>query len=142
MVNKPEAEGAADTPAPAQTPESVPSPQPVADTENFFSEYRPEEGDDVQYEEPDIDQMTEIVVKIKSPEPFTANRAWLVIKPLNQDFGTPLRIQAKNQITRLWEHIKRGRYGRDASARHAHKDCGRAHGRQLRGRRESGGGFA
>ena len=49
--NKPEAEGAADTPAPAQTPESVPSPQPVADTENFFSEYRPEEGDDVQYEE-------------------------------------------------------------------------------------------
>ena len=106
--NKPEAEGAADTPAPAQTPESVPSPQPVADTENFFSEYRPEEGDDVQYEEPDIDQMTEIVVKIKSPEPFTANRAWLVIKPLNQDFGTPLRIQAKNQITRLWEHIKRG----------------------------------
>ena len=106
--NKPETEDSADTPAPAQTAESVPSPQAVAGTEPFFSEYLPEEGDDVQYEEPDIDQMTEIVVKIKSPEPFTANRAWLVIKPLNQDFGTPLRIQVKNQITRLWEHIKRG----------------------------------
>ena len=89
--------------------------------------------------------MTEIVVKIKSPEPFTANRAWLVIKPLNQDFGTPLRIQAKNQITRLWEHIKRGGTYTDMVVTlqlATHKDCGRAHGRQLRGRRESGGGFA
>jgi type IV secretory pathway VirB10-like protein len=139
--NKPEAEGAADTPAPAQTPESVPSPQPVADTENFFSEYRPEEGDDVQYEEPDIDQMTEIVVKIKSPEPFTARDQ----TPQSGFRHSPQNSGQESDHASLGTHQARRyvyRYGRDASARHAHKDCGRAHGRQLRGRRESGGGFA
>ena len=66
------------------------------------------ESEDLPTEAPDVDQMSDIVVRLHSHSTFTANQAMLAVQPFNQDFGTPLRIQARNQITRMWERIKRG----------------------------------
>lgn len=58
---------------------------------------------------PDIDQMTEVVVRLASKNPFSTKQALLASQPIrSQDFGTPCRIQVKNQFTKLWGPIQRG----------------------------------
>ncbi len=109
-------------PGPKQQPsdDPAPAPDPVP-----ADPVRPDEGQEEQNaqqppvfphflqneteptETPDIDQMIEIVVTLQGRTPFEANRAVLACSALKQNFGTPLRVQAKNQITRLWEGIRR-----------------------------------
>lgn len=60
-------------------------------------------------ERPDIDQMTEVVVRLTCKTPFSDKQAQLARQPLlSQDFGVPLRIQVRNQFTGLWGPVQRG----------------------------------
>ncbi|MDL2059675.1 hypothetical protein MUN46_007005 [Mesosutterella sp. AGMB02718] len=66
-------------------------------------------GEESLTEQPDIDQMTEVVVRLSCKAPFSSNQALLASQPLrSQDFDVPLRIQVKNQFTKLWGPIQRG----------------------------------
>ena len=90
--------------APAPEPEPAPAPAPhEAEPKDAAS------GEAVCTELPDVDQMTEVVVRLTCKTPFSTNQALLASQPLrSQDFGAPLRIQVKNQFTRLWGPIQRG----------------------------------
>lgn len=62
----------------------------------------------VRTEQPDIDQMTEVVVRLRCDRPFSAGQAMLASQSFtSQVFPTPVRIQVCNEFDRLWGPVQR-----------------------------------